>query len=286
MNRLVFLLGMLFCVSTYGQHYQSFSSSKKLHNFFSYSKNKFLVSGHRGTSEKGFPENSIEAMQEVLKHNWAFFEIDPRVTKDSVVILMHDATLERTTNGSGKVADYTWEELQKLNLKDKDGNLTPYKIPTLEAAILWAKGKTVLNLDQKDVPIEVSARIIKDLKAYNHVMVTVHSPKQAAYYLAQNPNQMLSVHVQTPEKLNAYEEAKIPLHTSIAYIGSNFKPENQELLERLNAKGVMCMMAAGPIFDKIENKEERYTTYKKVKTSGASILESDLPIELAASLKK
>jgi glycerophosphoryl diester phosphodiesterase len=48
------------------------------------------------------------------------FEIDPRITKDSVVVLMHDATLDRTTTGTGRVADHTWAELQQLRLKDAD----------------------------------------------------------------------------------------------------------------------------------------------------------------------
>lgn len=60
----------------------------------------------------------------------AFFELDPRLTKDSVIVLMHDTTIDRTTAGKGKLAEYTWEELQSFRLKDSEGNPTPYKIPT------------------------------------------------------------------------------------------------------------------------------------------------------------
>src|SRR5690606_30935720 len=122
--------------------------------------------------EQGLPENSIAGMEGGLRHTPAFFEIDPRLTKDSVIVLMHDATLDRTTNGTGKLADYTWAEVQQLRLKDRDGNVTSYGIPTLDEVIEWARGKTVLNLDQKDVPIELSAEIIRKHNAYSFVMVT------------------------------------------------------------------------------------------------------------------
>ena len=66
-----------------------------------------------------------------------FFEIDPRLTKDSVIVLMHDVTLDRTTNATGRLADYTWEELQDVSLKDSEGNVTSCRIPTLEGVIEW-----------------------------------------------------------------------------------------------------------------------------------------------------
>jgi len=76
---------------------------KDTHQFFRYTgKDIPVISGHRGGIIKGFPENSIESFENTLKHTPAFFEIDPRLTKDGVMVLMHDATLERTTNGTGK----------------------------------------------------------------------------------------------------------------------------------------------------------------------------------------
>jgi len=79
-----------------------------LHEYFSYLGNDVpLISGHRGGTTKGFPENCIAAFENTLRYTPAFFEIDPRLTKDSVIVLMHDPTLERTTNGSGKVSDFT-----------------------------------------------------------------------------------------------------------------------------------------------------------------------------------
>src|SRR5690606_35674185 len=206
-------------------HILKIKNVKQLHDFFKYRKNdRPIISGHRGGIVPGYPENSIEAFENTLKHTPAFFEIDPRITKDSVIVLVHDATLERTTTGTGKVADYTWEELQKLNLKDHLGNITSYKIPTLEEAIKWSKGKTVINLDKKDVPLAMTAAIIKKYKATAHVMVTVHTAEQARYYYDQNKDQMFSAFVRTMEEFRAFEENGIPWTQIMAYVGPLSKP--------------------------------------------------------------
>ena len=105
------------------------ADSSTVHEYFRYKADgSILVSGHRGGREKGFPENSIEGFENVLRQLPAFFEIDPRLTKDSVIVLMHDATLDRTTTASGRLADYTWDELQDVRLKDYDGRVTSCRI--------------------------------------------------------------------------------------------------------------------------------------------------------------
>lgn len=266
------------------RHRLDFETPAELHQFFTYKEGSRIISGHRGTIEHGLPENSIEGMEAVLQHTPAFFEIDPRLTKDSVVVLMHDKSLDRTTNGTGNVADYTWAELQELRLKDHEGNVTPYGIPTLDDVIEWARGKTVLNLDQKDVPIELSANIIRKHDAYSFVMVTVHSPEQARFYLNQDSDQMLSAHVRTPEVFEAYRAANIPFNRMIAYIGPEVKPENRRMYELLNAQGVMCMISSAPTYDKLPSREERAEAYGAVFADGASILESDLPIEAGRAI--
>src|SRR5690606_29871083 len=184
-----------------------------------------------GGKEPGFPENSIEALENTLRYFPAIFEIDPRLTKDSVIVLFHDATLERTSDGKGKLMDYSWEELQKIKLKDADGNLTPYQIPSLREAINWAKGKTILNLDYKDVPLALTAKTLIGWNALSHVMLTVHSPDQAKYYLSQNSNFMFSAFIRDFDELAAYEKAEIPWGQLLAYVGPLSTPENKSLYD-------------------------------------------------------
>lgn len=132
----------------------SIKSAKDLKEFFKYTPYRVpLICGHRGGAQELYPENSIAGLEYILTKMPAFFEVDPRLTKDSITVVLHDATLDRTTNGIGKLSDYTWEELKKLRLKDNKGNITNYGIQTLDEVLQWAKGKTILMLDKKDVPI-------------------------------------------------------------------------------------------------------------------------------------
>jgi len=114
---------------------------------------------HRGDMVY-YPENSIEGIISAVQMGADMIEIDPRLTKDGVFILMHDDTLNRTTDfllKSGKnglpsspyVSDWTYDELMQLCLKDWNGTLTPYKIPTLDEAIKVCANRIFVRLDVK-----------------------------------------------------------------------------------------------------------------------------------------
>lgn len=262
-----------------------FRNVKEFQQYFKHTDHNMpVISGHRGGTTTGYPENCIATFENTLKHTPAFFEIDPRLTKDSVIVVMHDATLDRTTTGKGKISDYTYAELQQFRLKDPQGNVTSYKIPTLKEMILWSKGKTVLNLDHKDVPLEMTAKLLKECKN-EMVMLTVHDAKQARFYYDDDPNHMMSAFVLTKQAFDEYEKAGVPWNNMIAYIGPTNKPENKELYDLLHAKGVMCMISAAPSYDKLKTPEERAENYRETFKQGADILESDLPIEVAEAIK-
>jgi len=267
-------------------HVLNLKTVNDLHSFFRYTGNDImLIAGHRGGVLKGFSENSVPAFEEVLKHTPAFFEVDPRLTKDSVIVLMHDATLDRTTTGKGKLSDYTFAELQDIRLKDGLGNVTEYAIPTLSEVIKWARGKTILNLDHKDVPLKMTAELIRKHHADAFVMVTVHSPAEAKFYLSDNRNRMFSAFIKTKKDFDEYEKAGIPFTQMIAYIGAQVKPENRELYDLLNKKGTMCMISAASSYDKLKDENKRMLSYISILNDGASILESDFPVEAAAAVR-
>lgn len=119
------------------------------------------VVSHRG-DWKSFPENSLAAIQSVINMGVDIAEIDVQRTKDGQFILMHDSTLDRTTDGEGAIAGKTLAEIRQLRLKDKEGRLTDYPVPTLEEALLLSKGKILLNLDKAERYFdEVMSLVIK-----------------------------------------------------------------------------------------------------------------------------
>ena len=108
-----------------------------------------IVVAHRA-DWRNFPENSLEAIQSSIEMGVDMLELDVQRTKDSVLILMHDQKLDRTTTGQGNIAETTWEEISKLNLKDHKGEVTSYKVPKLEDALLLCKDRIMINLDKAD----------------------------------------------------------------------------------------------------------------------------------------
>ncbi|MFD2555828.1 glycerophosphodiester phosphodiesterase family protein [Sphingobacterium tabacisoli] len=265
-------------------HTLDFKNPEEMYAYFTFSTDKKIIAGHRGTIENGMPENSIVAMEEVLRWTPAIFEVDPRLTKDGVAVMVHDPTLERTTTGTGKVSDYTWKELQQLYLKDHAGNETSYRINTLDEMIIWAKGKTILNLDKKDMPMEMTAEIIRKHNAYAWVWVTVHTVEQARFYLDKNPKQYMSMHIKDQKAMDAFKESGLPYDRMIVYIGPEVKSTNKAMYDFFKAKGVLCMISASPTYDKLTNAEERAEKYRAVFADGAGVLESDLPIEVRSAI--
>ena len=107
------------------------------------------VVSHRG-DWKQFPENSLDAINSIIQMGGDVVEIDVQRTKDGQLILMHDERLDRTTNGKALIADTTFADIQKLFLKDHNGNVTQHKVPTLKEVLLMSKGRIMLNLDKAD----------------------------------------------------------------------------------------------------------------------------------------
>ncbi|MEL7117949.1 MAG: sialate O-acetylesterase [Bacteroidota bacterium] len=137
--------------------------------------NYVMVVAHRG-DWRNAPENSRLSIQNCIDMGVDMVEIDVRLSKEGVPILMHDKTLDRTTNGKGKVNDFTLSELKKLKLKDKDGKITAHTVPTLEEAMLLAKGKILINLDKVDKIIPQIFPVLKKTNTVKQVTLGTYLP--------------------------------------------------------------------------------------------------------------
>lgn len=108
---------------------------------------KVLVVSHRG-DWRNAPENSLQAFRNCLEMNVDMIEIDLKQTKDGHLVLMHDETIDRTTNGKGRPSDYTLDELRQFRLINGLGRATDHVIPTLEEVLNLCKGKILINIDK------------------------------------------------------------------------------------------------------------------------------------------
>ncbi|MFC3415856.1 glycerophosphodiester phosphodiesterase family protein [Algoriphagus hitonicola] len=242
-----------------------------------------LVSAHRGGPYPGFPENAIETFENVLKYTPAIIELDVAMTKDSVLVLMHDDELDRTTNGTGKVNEVSYEYIQSLFLEDMDGDLTEFKVPTLEQALLWAKGKALLTVDiKRSVPFEEVVKIIDKTGAESYAALISYTFPAAKKLHSLAPELMLSVTIRNGEEIKRFEETGIPWDRVIAFTG--LAERTREFNNQLHQNGAFTILGVLGNLDRsaISRGDEIYVSFVQ---NGADILATDRPIEAAAAIR-
>lgn len=248
-----------------------------------------VLSAHRGGAGPGYPENCLATFEATVRAAWSLLEIDLQTSKDGVIVLMHDATLDRTTNGTGPVKDRTLAELRELRLKDRQGALTEHRIPTLDEAIEWARGRTVLVLDKKNVPAREAARIVTARKAEAFVMVMAYSAKDITEVHAINPDLMMEVMMGTPQRVEEFDRTGVPWANVIAFVGHTATPD-PELCRRIRAKGAACMAGTSRNVDRsflggrVPTVEPLRPEYRAVLAAGVDVIETDIPREIGPLL--
>jgi glycerophosphoryl diester phosphodiesterase len=106
-----------------------------------------LVVSHRG-DWRNYPENSIPAIESLIRMGADMMELDVKMTSDSVLVLMHDKTVNRMTNGKGLVSSYTLDSLKSLKMRRAHNVTTDStRVPTLREAFECCKDRILINVD-------------------------------------------------------------------------------------------------------------------------------------------
>lgn len=196
-----------------------------------------LVASHRG-DWRNFPENTIEAINGAIAMGVDIVEIDIAKTKDGHYILMHDNTVERTTNGHGLVKDKTLEEIHQLKLRNGLRMDTDFRIPTLMEAMLAVKGKNVLvNLDKADEHFDDVYRILLETGTIDQTIIKSDKPYDSlCKKYGDNFHKMRFMPVipigdnTTIEKLDFLLDKKFPMYEIV------FSKVDEEMLEHIKVK--------------------------------------------------
>jgi glycerophosphoryl diester phosphodiesterase len=259
------------------QHFIQTNSTAELQSFFRRSSDWIpLISAHRGGPEPGFPENCIATFANTLQSVPAIIECDVQLSKDGQLVMMHDDKLDRTSNGSGKLSDYTLAELQQLRLKDNDGQLTDFRIPTLDSVLQWGRRKTIIQIDVKrGVAPEQIVKAIHRNQAQAYSVVITYSITDALTYHRLDSSLMLSVTVRNSEDLQRLEQSGIPYAQVVAFVGVS-EPE-PDLYEALHRRGIACILGT---MGNLDNRAaaRRTNIYAGLVKNGADILATDRPL--------
>jgi glycerophosphoryl diester phosphodiesterase len=167
-----------------------------------------LVSGHRGAGGQiGViaPENTLSSVRAAIVLGIDFIETDPRPTQDGVLVNMHDPTVDRTTSGTGDVAEMTLAEIQALSIRSDGfaGDFSCDRVPTIEEVLAAARGRVHVLLDANKtdrVDLLVGAVHATDTLAW--AIFDTDDVAKIDEALALEPELLTMIRVGTPEELD------------------------------------------------------------------------------------
>ncbi|HLV81258.1 MAG TPA: glycerophosphodiester phosphodiesterase family protein [Chthonomonadaceae bacterium] len=159
---LLFFLGLALMIGFH--HREGFAPLPRL-------KHRIAVIAHRGGRALA-PENTLAALRNAIRLGADYVEVDVRATRDGRLVIMHDRTVDRTTNGSGAVKDLDFATIRALDAGIKfDPRYAGEKVPTLDEVLELCRGKINVYLDHKEAP---TAQILEALRRHSmqrHVVI-------------------------------------------------------------------------------------------------------------------
>ncbi len=164
-----------------------------------------VIAAHRGQPDQTFAENAMSSFSASLAAGITFLEIDVATTKDGVLVLMHDDTLDRTTTGTGAVADRTWAEIQALRITRPDGTVTNDGVPSFASVLAWGR-KTGAHFELDVKRTTAFSAVVEAVRAagmQDRVLVVTYTLADAQRVHQLDPTLVISVTMEQPEDVQA-----------------------------------------------------------------------------------
>jgi glycerophosphoryl diester phosphodiesterase len=220
-----------------------------------------------------YPENALATFEHTLRYAPALIECDVRLSRDSVLVMMHDDTLDRTTTGTGLVADYTLAELRTLLLVDERGVITPFRIPTLAETLSWAEHRAILTLDVKqDVAPRRIINLVRQMNAEDRVVIIIYTLDELFHYHELAPDLNISASASTLEEAYAILDSGVDLSRLIVFTGVG--EVNQDVIDLLHTHGIRAMLGTFDLIDE-RARQAGATVYDALLDRGVDVIATD-----------
>lgn len=179
-----------------------------------------LVCAHRGWLSPEEPENSLATFRHTERAGRFMLEMDLAESKDRQIVLMHDASVERTTTGHGEVAELQAATIDGLRLRTRSGRVLQEAPPRFRAVLDWAarEPRVLLMLDLKRTPPEDAMRLVRAAGLVGRVLLLTFDPVTAARAFAADPDVAVSVLVTNTAMLERYRRSAGTDRRLVAYI--------------------------------------------------------------------
>jgi len=234
-------------------------------------KHKLVVISHRG-NHVDVPENTLASFREAIRAGADYVEVDLRTTKDGHLIVMHDGTVDRTTNGSGKVSDLTLAEMKELKVVDK--NKKKHRVPEFKEVLKECKNRINIYLDFKEADVAQTFKQIREAGMEKQMVVYLNKIPQYKAWRTVAPQMPLMTsligEVKNKEQLGLFlGQVKIEVLDNIA---------DREMVAVAESKGVAVWLD-------VQSPTEGPVSWKEALEKGVNGLQTDNPAELVAFLK-
>jgi glycerophosphoryl diester phosphodiesterase len=219
---------------------------------------------HRG-EHLHHPENTMPAFEEAVRVGADYIEVDVRTTKDGKLVLMHDNTANRTTNGKGEIAQMTFEEVRAL---DAGGGA---RVPTFDEALDYARGKIGIYVDVKQVAAKDLMEHIVGHGMADHVVI--YSGRISKEIQELNPGLRIMPEARSAEYAQKLlDELRLKV---MAFDASDFRPEVIAVAKKGNALVYVDRLGAA----------DNAASWQEAIDQGADGIQTDHPEELVAYLR-
>ena len=258
-----------------------------------------VVACHRG-DWRNYPENSIPAIESIIRMGADIMELDLKLTKDSVLVLSHDWTIDRCTTGKGRVSDYTLDELKQFRLRRAHGVATDsLHICTLREALECCKDRICVNVDQGYEYYDMVLAITEELGVTDQILIKgKHSVASVAEKMAAHEHNMMYMPIIDIQKehgqklFQEYMDTKtVPLAYEVCW--KKLTPEVSDCFKKVVESGSKLWVNTiwGSLCgylddDKALDCGDPAEVYDQVIALGASMIQTDRPEQLLDYLRK
>lgn len=258
-----------------------------------------VVACHRG-DWRNYPENSIPAIESIIRMGADIMELDLKLTKDSVLVLSHDWTIDRCTTGKGRVSDYTLDELKQFRLRRAHGVATDsLHICTLREALECCKDRICVNVDQGYEYYDMVLAITEELGVTDQILIKgKHSVASVAEKMAAHERNMMYMPIidiqkeQGQKLFQEYMDTKtVPLAYEVCW--KKLTPEVSDCFKKVVESGSKLWVNTiwGSLCgylddDKALDCGDPAEVYDQVIALGASMIQTDRPEQLLDYLRK
>lgn len=257
---------------------------------------KVLVAAHRG-DWRNYPENSIAAIESVIGMGVDIVELDLALTSDSVLVVCHDRTLNRTTTGRGLIASVAYDSIRRCFLRSGHGVKTAHRMPTLREALEVCRDRIVVNIDKGYDYYDLVLAVTEELGVTDQILIKGKVPADAvsAKFAAHPRNLMYMpiIDILKPGGRALFADYREKGLTPLAYevCWSEYTPEVKACMEEVIAGGSKLWVNSlwpslcGGLCDDAAFDGDPDEVYGKLLDMGATMIQTDRPELLLSWLR-